>query len=130
VNDSLKRYFPAIAWSALILYLSANPGIHLPQSWSDLLAWDKLGHFCFYAIQTIFFVLWWKQLKVRVFLIAVFISICFGWAMECMQYLFFPNRYFEVLDLLANISGSISGAIVFRYLIIKKRWAFWPFNLY
>jgi glycopeptide antibiotics resistance protein len=41
--------------------------------------------------------------------------------MEIMQYLFFPNRYFDYGDVIANLLGNLSGlATVQIYCLYKK----------
>ena len=44
----------------------------------------------------------------------------YGILMEGMQYAFFPGRYFEVLDIIANIIGAIIGLIFFQKFFMSK----------
>ncbi len=112
----MKSYLPVIGWSALILLLSTRATINLPQSWWDLFSPDKLGHAFVYGVQT------WLLLKAfqdkaigknPVFW-ALFLSIFYGILMEVLQYTFFPNRFFEVFDIIANIIGSLMGLTIFN----------------
>jgi VanZ family protein len=50
------------------------------------------------------------------------VGLCsaYGVLMEIMQFAFFKGRYFEVLDIIANIIGSFTGLFVFKYFINKK----------
>lgn len=41
----------------------------------------------------------------------------YGIALEVVQYTFFPDRFFEVRDIIANIIGSFASVLV--YLLIK-----------
>ncbi len=53
-------------------------------------------------------------------IIALVISGGYGILMELIQYGFFPNRYFEVQDIIANIIGSLIGLYLYRrYFLIK-----------
>jgi VanZ family protein len=122
-NKKLKFFFPAIIWGLIILYLSSNAGIQLPPSFWDFLAIDKIGHLVFYGIFTILIAFgFYKNKKVirkKELFNALIISSIYGIAMELMQYSFFPNRYFEVLDIIANISGSLMGILFFKHIFLK-----------
>jgi VanZ family protein len=50
---------------------------------------------------------------------AFLVAIGFGALMETVQFGFFPDRYFEILDLIANIIGSICGSAIYYYKIKK-----------
>lgn len=127
-NDSLtsihvKYYTPALIWSLVILVLSAKAGINLPESIFDLIALDKLGHFAVYAVLS-GAVLWGNHknelpLNRNTVITAVLLSSIYGIVMELMQYCFFPGRYFEYLDIIANIIGAISGFALYKYMYIK-----------
>ena len=111
----MKSYLPAIGWSAIILLMSTRATISLPESWGDILAPDKFGHAVVYGIQT------WLLLKAfhkkaigKPVIWALIISIAYGMLMEVIQYAFFPNRFFEVFDIIANISGSLIGLFIFK----------------
>ncbi|MCB0621884.1 MAG: VanZ family protein [Saprospiraceae bacterium] len=105
---------PALLWSGVIAWLSTGPGVSVPEDWRDLLAWDKLGHLTAYGIQT--WLLLWGTHKIGIDrpLGVVAASAIFGIAMETIQFAFFPNRYFEVLDIIANIIGSLLAFWIFR----------------
>lgn len=118
-----KFYLPAFIWAIIILYLSATA---TPQIEINFLLFDpdKINHFAAYALLSVL-MSWgiWKTEKVfkrKVLLIVLVISSTYGVLMEIMQYLFFPNRYFDYGDMLANILGSIIGIIIIRiyYLFI------------
>ncbi|MFK8009026.1 MAG: VanZ family protein [Saprospiraceae bacterium] len=118
-----KKLIPAILWSFLILYFSTKGKINLPESWWDLFSMDKIGHFGIYGIFTflllvgfIFPTSKWKEKGVQ---IALSISIFYGIGMEVIQYAFFPGRYFEYLDIIANIIGSFTGLLFFNFLMKK-----------
>ena len=119
----MKYYLPALIWSIVILVLSAKAGINLPESLFDLIAMDKLGHFTVYGLLTAA-ILWGNRknevsLTAKTAIIAVLISAIYGIVMELMQYYFFPGRYFEYLDIIANIIGAICGFALYKYLYIK-----------
>lgn len=49
--------------------------------------------------------------------VAILASSLYGIGMEFIQYAFFPNRFFEVLDIIANIIGSVLGVFGLNFLI-------------
>jgi len=98
-------------------------GVSLPESWMDFFSWDKVGHFGVYAILTWLW-LWALSLKntinFRQLLIIGSLAAIYGVAMEVIQYSFFPNRFFEVLDIIANIIGCLLGAYFFNFYHRRK----------
>ena len=122
----MKNYIPALIWSLIILGLSTMPGINLPETFWDILSWDKLAHAVVYALQCAL-ILWGGHraqaaatLNQPLAIIALLISGVYGILMEVIQYSFFPNRFFEVQDIIANIIGSFIGLYVYqRYFLIK-----------
>lgn len=120
----IKALLPSLLWSIVILVLSAMPGISLPESFWDFISMDKLGHIGVYGIQT-FLLLKGLSSQItndakKVAVIALIISILYGILMEGMQYTFFPYRYFEYLDIFANIIGSLTGLLIFNFFNTKK----------
>ncbi len=120
---SLKNFIPAIAWGILILVLSSGPGIPLPSKWWDLFSPDKLGHAFVYGVLVILTLRAFQnqgQWSSRILWGTVIGSAVYGILMEVMQWAFFPGRYFEVLDIIANIIGAIVGWFIYaKYFIIK-----------
>lgn len=124
--SNLISFFPAIIWSLIILYLSSGPGIQLPPSFWDFIAVDKVGHLVFYGILAYLIAFGFYKIKnqfinKKTLFISLIISSIYGICLEFMQYSFFPNRYFEILDIIANISGSIIGILFFKYIYYKTR---------
>lgn len=124
--QNVTFFFPAIIWGLIILYLSSGSGIQLPPSVWDIIAVDKLGHFAFYGILTFLIALGCykkqqNQISIKALVIACLISSIYGICLEFMQYALFPNRYFEFLDIIANISGSLIGILFFKYIYYKTR---------
>lgn len=116
----MKPFIPAILWAVLVLILSTMPGIQLPKA---IIAPDKLGHFAVYGIFN------WLALKGlassdnlsrRTALMVTLIVTGYGMAMEFVQWGFFPNRFFEVWDMVANFTGAVLGYIAFNFYFTKK----------
>lgn len=113
-------FLPAILWAVFIFGLSAMPAVNLPEEWFDLFSIDKLAHAFVYGVLTLLLLrAYFLQSKwtTRTTIQSVLIASVFGILMEIMQYTFFPNRYFEFLDIIANIGGSIVSLFFTRYLL-------------
>ena len=59
-------------------------------------------------------------LKQKGIIMALGVSIFFGIGMEVIQYTFFPGRFFEIPDIIANIIGSFLGLYLFKRFIHKN----------
>lgn len=95
--------------------LSTRVGIQLPET---IVSTDKLGHFLAYGLLN-WLILWALQKNSRFNLKSAVLSIIFatvyGVCMEYVQWAFFPNRFFEYWDMLANLLGATIGFLVFNY---------------
>ena len=82
--------------------------------------WDKALHFFTY----LFLVILIKNVHTRLsYLTCVLICCNYSFIIECIQY-FIPDRSFSILDMLANLLGTVMGAIMY-YLIIEKCFKKW-----
>ena len=107
----------SLSWAVVILVLSVMPGQQLPSvEW--LWSADKWAHAAVYGI------LAWLLFNalsrhypagLPVFGRALILAGGYGLLLEVIQYLFFPGRYFELGDAIANIFG-ILVAIFLRKL--------------
>ena len=115
---SLRRNLvPGLFWTAIIFGLSVMPAVNLPDSWADLLSWDKLAHAGIYGIQTWLLLQGLRytgHLNGGPILTVLAFSIAFGVAMEGVQWAFFPGRYFEFTDIVANVVGTVLGWLAFK----------------
>lgn len=119
-------FFPAVIWGLIILYLSSGSSIQLPPSIWDIIAVDKVGHLVFYGIFAYLIALGFykeqsEKISKKALIISCLISSIYGICLEFIQYSLFPNRYFEILDIIANISGSLIGILFFKYIYYKTR---------
>lgn len=116
----LKTFIPAFFWGAVILILSLMPGKNLPEVPWDIANPDKLAH-AFVYLSLTFLIAWGfyqkKQLNRKTIFLALFISIFYGILLEIVQYGFFPDRYFELLDIIANIIGSILSLVLIKFFL-------------
>jgi len=111
----------AFLWTILIIVASLMPKSSMGDSGLfEIPFLDKIVHIFLYAI---FVYLWSRNLfskvdKVKAARLAFYSSIVFGVVMEVLQKSLGGGRNFDVLDIIANIIGSIIGLIAF-YKIIK-----------
>ena len=97
----------------------------VPESLSDIVGTDKIGHLVIYAAFS--FLMFFGIAKSRKkmpgntnALLVVGLSSGYGVMMELMQFTFFTGRYFEVLDIIANIIGSFVGLFIAKFFFNKK----------
>ena len=126
IKGMFKGYIPSIIWTLIIVSLSVIPGESLDgYSWSDMWNIDKLGHLIFYGTHTflLLFAMSHRSAKLLTLnnkYLAPILSILLGLCMELIQYQYFADRHFDVLDLIANIIGSIIGLIIFKFLKLRR----------
>lgn len=113
----MKPFIPALIWGAIITWVSIMPKQSLPKIELDLMSPDKLAHALVYMILVV--AIYWglsknKALNTKNIIMAICLGSFYGILMEVAQYLFFPGRYFEFLDIIANIIGSIAS-LLFLY---------------
>ena len=100
-----------IVYVLVITYYSLTPEESI---FSDY-QWDKAIHFFTYVILVILI----KNVHVRLSYLSSLLICCnYSFIIECFQY-YIPNRQLEVLDMLANLLGTLLGLIIY-YLIIEK----------
>jgi VanZ family protein len=117
----LKQFIPALLWGITILLLSTVGGVNPPDIMPNLLEPDKIAHAGAYGVFSTLLIFgfarsghsFWKAVTV-----GVLCAASYGALMEVVQYSFFPNRYFEVWDIVANIIGCLMSILV-SYFVIK-----------
>ncbi len=102
----------ALLTTLVVIYLSLGNGLQLQSSWLQFAGVDKVQHFAAYAVLG---VLWgaaiarrlhWQLLWVALFVLGAVLELC--------QWAFYPNRYFEFADMLANGVGAGVGCYFFH----------------
>lgn len=106
-----------VVWALIILVLSTvGIGINLSPSLWDIIGWDKLAHAFVYAVLCFLLIKALEKNGItlrRAIIYSLIISVVYGILMEIIQFTFFPNRYFEIFDIFANIVGAISIPLLF-----------------
>ncbi len=110
-----------LVWALLIAVLVLLPGQNLPKLEDSLFSIDKLVHaFLFAGLAFLMIVGFIKQsaysaLRNKALPYAFILSISYAILVEALQ-LFSPERMFEILDMIANLSGVFAGFILFFVL--------------
>ena len=119
----LKYHLPTIIWGILILYLLEIPKNHIPDfPFLQLLHIDKIAHFSVFFIFTILLIRSFRiqnychSFKKNPIFAAIIVSIIYGSVLEYLQGFSFIGRTRDILDLTANIIGSISGIPIANFL--------------
>ena len=106
----------SILWALIILILSttSQPSIKFD---SDILLThvDKFVHFSMYFILQ--FLLMWNYRCSDVINKhgKIFLTVCFyGLIIELIQYQFLKDRFFEIFDIIANITGAFAAFLFFQ----------------
>lgn len=116
---NLKPFVPAFACLAAITYLSTSPKAPLPEIhfWSA----DKVGHLLMYALLA-GLCLWGvhnanNRRATRLEQAVIFgVASGYGAFMEWVQSTFFPGRFFEYGDMLANTAGAFLAILAYRIM--------------
>jgi VanZ family protein len=120
-----KFLLAAITWTVLVAYLCLTNAANIPKvSWLHIQNKDKIVHFTFYFVFTFLWVNTLKQnnnfspRKARVYIfIAAFI---FGVIIEICQGIIGKGRSADIIDVLANTSGS-ALSILMIWLLEKRK---------
>ncbi len=127
----LKGYWPALAWSLIILLLTGLPGDVFPEikSFWEWLSPDKIVHlFIFGALSFLILFGYRNQYeshnRKKLVLTAVVITILYGILTEMLQRYVFVGRSGNVFDALADALGAFLGwwafIPIFKKLKSKK----------
>ncbi len=124
----LKKLWPALSWSIIILLLTGLPGSDFPKI-TTFWGWlepDKVVHlFIFGGLA--FLILfgfreqYFSSSKRYMFgLIAVIVTAIYGLITEVLQFYVFIGRSGSKFDFFADTIGAIVGWLLFIYLYRKK----------
>lgn len=89
------------------------PSVQLPEEW---ISPDKFAHIFVYGVLVILILYGLKRTNIysrKNIWLTVLGSAAYGLGMEVIQDTFFPNRFFEWGDSLANILGCFLGLLIF-----------------
>ena len=120
-------FIPAVIWFITSTILLTMPGSDLPESsFFDLPYFDKFVHFIIFFLLTLFFCYpFTKRVQdrwtvKRWFVNITLYSVVYGILMEFVQKYFVAGRSFDVVDILFDGFGSLSGMLVTMQFFYKK----------
>ena len=117
----MARRLVAAAWTIFIIVATLLPKEAVSQSnFFNIPHFDKVSHLAAYLLLVFLWssTLFEKTTKIKAARIAFYSSIIMGIVLEILQWQLNVGRHFEILDIIANIIGSILGLIAF-YKIYK-----------
>lgn len=119
-----KYLIVSVSWVCFITYLSLfnlnnAPKVTIPN-------FDKLVHFGFHCLNTLFIYLYLKyelnnKYIKHCLILAMFIDVVYGVLIELLQKMLTETRHADVLDVLANVFGTVVAAIVVKFIINKSQ---------
>jgi VanZ family protein len=115
MNRALVRWLPAIAWAALIFFLSSRSRLPEPPS---ILGWDKLQHALGYGAGG-FLLARAAGVRGRGTIVAVALGLLYGITDEIHQS-FVPGRSCDVHDWYADAPGVLAGAFIYRFITLRR----------
>jgi VanZ family protein len=115
VKRTFNRWLPAIAWAALIFFLSSRHTLPEPPG---PLGWDKLQHTLGYAAGG-FLLARAAGVRGRGLVIAIALGLLYGASDEVHQ-AFVPGRNSDVHDWLADALGVVAGAFIQRFIVLRR----------
>lgn len=115
----LRAYLPVFIWALIILALSISPGIQLPETG---ISTDKVGHLAAYGLLNWLVLRALKRtgmLSSKAIWAAIILVSAYGVLLEFVQWAFFPYRFFELWDMIANITGAVLSYFAFNLFTTK-----------
>ena len=126
----MRLYFIKLIWIILLLVWAGflfvvgvipDTGDLILQSTSTF-RWDYLEHFTGYFILGMLFVIWRGDRSFRIqtmeLIAFMLVGSIFGWLAEYIQ-IFIPGRSFNIIDMLYNFLGILSGTLLGYFLLVR-----------
>ncbi len=120
-NKLYLVYLPLVIYWIILLVATSLPAPDLPDVWGS----DKIKHYLAYGVLAFllnltFLVQEKKKLTVqKAFLVTIITCSVYG-ALDEIHQIFIPGRSAELLDLLADVIGAVTGAIIVLYIARKS----------
>lgn len=92
---------------------------------------DKLVHFTFYFVATVLAIFFLREVTsanlpfLKALWMALIGAVIYGIIIEVLQYTLTYDRSADVLDVLANSAGALSGFVLAKYFFSKKTGLKW-----
>ena len=124
----LKKLWPALLWSFVILLLTGLPGSTFPKipTFWDWLEPDKAVHLFIFGVLAFLILFGYREQyfsnkkRYKFGVAAVIITALYGLITEVLQYYVFIGRSGNRFDFFADALGAVLGWLAFSYLYRKK----------
>ena len=120
IRKSLDKFRPLfkkvvlpIYW-AFLTFMLLKPGVENEEYWFMFPGIDKLIHLSIFAFLGFTLLMSFKKLNIIYFFLIVFF---YGLGTEILQEVMHMGRAFELLDILADVLGSLLGLIIYNQLL-------------
>jgi VanZ family protein len=126
LRDPKFSFATAMFWLLLVTVLLCLPGTEFPKiTWLNKIRTDKWVHIFMFLILVILWcsAYWSRQKKGtprKIFIGIAVLCLIYGIMMELVQHLFIPFRTFDLLDIVADGVGCMSGFFLINRWYIKK----------
>jgi VanZ family protein len=114
----IRAFAPPLLWTLLVTFLSLIHSDRLPSGgWLERLPIDKLVHVLLYAVMFFLYhraLLMNRRKGLNVMLLSSIITVFWGIVIEMLQWRMQLGRYFDMLDIIANITGVLISAVLVR----------------
>ena len=95
------------------------PGSALPkENWLDVIHFDKWVHVGFFALLLFLWRFYFPTGK-KYHVIIMVLALSYGLGVEAVQHYFIENRSFDLLDVIADVAGAITGTLYWGWYIKK-----------
>ncbi len=109
-----------LLWTLVLVILTFMPGHALPANKFTIPYLDKVVHFGFYFTFILLYEIEsYHQSSHTPMLLGVGLATLLGVSTEFGQRYLTGGRHFEFFDILANISGTFMGWLIFRFILKK-----------
>ena len=120
IVPKLKLFAPAVIWFFVIFYLLVMPGDKIPRGGIfSIPNFDKFVHASLFGMQVLlasFPFFRSKYASAGLFFKIAIGAIVYGIAMEFVQEYFTPDRDFDILDMVADSVGALTGFACMNFL--------------
>ncbi len=117
-----RSYWKPLLWSVVIFRMCTASSSDIPRvSWLNIPHKDKIVHFgmyfilCFLLVNAFLRLDVWRDRTIKVFWVALSLSVVYGGIIEVLQHLFFVGRSGDVYDFYANTFGALCGMVAFVF---------------
>jgi len=128
IVPGLKKQWPALLWSGVILLLTGLPGNYFPKV-TTFWGWlepDKVVHLFIFGVLAFLILFGYREQyfisrkRYQFGVAAVIVTAIYGLTTEVLQYYVFIGRSGNRFDFFADTIGAVLGWLLFNYLYRKK----------